>query len=68
MLKSNVMDIIGIFAALALSSLFLIRGVTLSQPGALPANVVAAESAAPAPVVISSYPADVVVIEALPHK
>jgi len=65
MLKSNAINLLGIFAALAVSSLLL--GWTAAQPPVetQPANVIAAEAPA-TPIVIKSYPADAVIIEALP--
>ena len=68
MLTSNVINILGIVAALAVSSLLL--GWTAAQPPVetQPANVIAAEAAPAAPIVIKSYPPDAVIIEALPFK
>jgi hypothetical protein len=66
MLKSNFINLLGIFAALALSSLLLAR--TAERPEAESAVVGAAESAVGEPVVIKSYPADSFVIEALPPE
>lgn len=68
MLKSNVINLLGIFAALAASSLLLARIAALPVTETEPANVVAAEAVPPPPIVIKSYPADAVVIEALPAK
>ncbi len=65
MLKSNAINLLGIFAALALSSLFLTRAATLPRGGTQPENVIAA-SAPAKPIIIKSYPADAVIIEALP--
>jgi len=68
MLKSNVINILGIVAALAVSSLLL--GWTAAQAPVenQPANVITAEAAPAAPIVIKSYPSDTFIIEALPSK
>jgi hypothetical protein len=55
------------FAALALSIFFLTRTAAQSPTAPHPANVIGA-NAVPAPLVIKSYPADAVIIEALPPK
>ena len=64
MLKSNVINILGIVAALTVSSLLLGWTAAQSPLGTQPENVIAAE--APPPIIIKSYPADAVIIEALP--
>ena len=66
MLKSNAINLLGIFAALAVSSLLLGWTATLPRGGTQPENVIAAEAAPTAQIVITSYPADAVIIEALP--
>jgi hypothetical protein len=64
MVKSNVINILGIFAVLALSFLFLVRA-------AAPGENWRPEEAPPAgnranAVEIRSFPADAIIIEALP--
>jgi hypothetical protein len=68
MLKSNALNILATFAALALSILFLMRTAALPGGGTELANAAAARAAQATPFVIKSYPADVVIIEALPAK
>jgi hypothetical protein len=68
MLKSNFINLLGILAALVLSSLLLARTAELPPAELEPENVVAADATPAAPIVIKSYPSDAVVIEALPAK
>jgi hypothetical protein len=68
MLKSNLINLLGIVAALAVSSLLLGWTAAESPVGTQPANVIAAEAALAAPIVIKSYPSDTFIIEALPAK
>jgi hypothetical protein len=68
MLTSNVIHILGIVAALAVSSLLLGWTAAQAPVETQPANVIAADTAPAAPIIIQSYPPDAVIIEALPAK
>jgi hypothetical protein len=68
MLKSNFLNLLGIVAALALSSLLLARTAELPPAELEPDSVIAAHTAPAAPIIIKSYPPDAVIIEALPAK
>lgn len=68
MFRSNVINILGIFAILALSFIFLIRAGVLG-PGEMQAKNVATHAARPAnAVVIQAFPPDTIIIEALPVR
>lgn len=68
MQKSNFINLLGIVAALALSSLLLARTAEVPPAETRPENVITAKLVPAAPIVIKSYPPDAVVIEALPAK
>lgn len=68
MLKSNLINLLGIVAALALSLLLLARTAELPPAELEPENVIAADTTPAAPIIIKSYPPDAVIIEALPAK
>ncbi|HUU57270.1 MAG TPA: hypothetical protein VMW93_08005 [bacterium] len=68
MLKSNLINLLGTFAVLAVSFLLLARAGSAAKVKANPPGAVRAAARPDAAVVIPSYPADAVVIEALPAE
>ena len=67
-MKSNLINLLGAFAVLALSFLLLARAGSAAKVEANPPAAVRAPARPDAAVIIPSYPADAVVIEALPAE
>jgi hypothetical protein len=68
MLRYNVIDLLATFAVLALCCLLLVRAAALAPAGKELTNEATGAAQPAGAVEIRSYPADAIIIEALPAK